>query len=85
MLVPFNAPHDQPCRIIVDDGRDLLGGGATVEEFPSADQYALQGDAFVRAVRGEAALEFPIEDAVANMRVIDAAFHAAAAGVWVAL
>ena len=30
----------------------------------SADQYGLQGDAFARAVRGEAPLEFGIEDAV---------------------
>jgi predicted dehydrogenase len=82
ILVPFNAPNDRPCRILLDDGRDLFGGGATHEEFPVVDQYALQGDAFSRAVRGEAALEFPIEDAVLNMRVIDAAFRAGASGNW---
>jgi predicted dehydrogenase len=85
VLVPFNAPNDRPCRIVIDDGRDLFGGGARVEEFPVADQYALQGDAFVRAVRGEAALEFPIEDAIANMRVIEATFRAAETGAWVTL
>jgi len=82
ILVPFNAPNDRPTRIAVDDGRDLFGGGATQEDFPTADQYALQADDFVRAVRGEVALEFPIEDAVANMRVIEAAFRAAAGGAW---
>ncbi len=81
--VPFNAPNDRPNRIVIDRGRDLLGGGATAEDFPVADQYALQGDAFVRAVRGEAPLEFPIEDALANMRVIDATFRAAHTGAWV--
>jgi predicted dehydrogenase len=82
VLVPFNAPNDRPCRIVIDDGRDLLGGGARVEEFPTTDQYALQGDAFARVVRGEAALEFPLEDAVQNMRVIDAIFRAAETGAW---
>jgi predicted dehydrogenase len=82
VLVPFNAPNDRPSRIVVDDGRDLFGGGAVAEELPVVDQYGLQGDAFSRAVRGEAALEFPIEDAVLNMRVIDAAFRAGASGGW---
>jgi predicted dehydrogenase len=82
ILVPFNAPNAQPCRIVLDDGRDLFGGGAAAQEFPVADQYALQGDAFSRAVRGEQALEFPIEDAVLNMRVIDATFRAGATGQW---
>jgi predicted dehydrogenase len=82
ILVPFNAPNAQPARIVLDDGRDLFGGGAVVEEFPVVDQYALQGDAFSRAVRGEQALEFPIEDAVLNMRVIDATFRAGASGQW---
>ena len=83
--IPFNAPNDRPNRIIIDDGSDLVGGGARVEEFPVADQYALQGDDFVRAVRGEAPLEFPIEDAIANMRVIEATFRAAETASWAAL
>ena len=82
ILVPFNAPNARPCQIVVDDGRDLFGGGARMEEFPVADQYALQGDAFSRAVRGESALEFPIEDAVLNMRVIDAVLRAGVSGDW---
>ena len=63
-------------------GADLVGGGARVEEFPVCDQYGLQGDAFSRAVRGEAPLEFGIEDAVLNMRVIDALFRSAERGSW---
>ena len=85
VLVPFNAPPDRPMRIVVDNGEDLMGGGARSEEFPVCDQYGLQGDAFSRAVLGEAPLEFPIEDAVLNMRVIDALFGAAKSGMWQAL
>jgi predicted dehydrogenase len=80
--IPFNAPIDRPTRIVVDSGIDLVGGDARVEEFPVCDQYTLQGDAFSRAIRGEASLEFPIEDAIANMAVIDACFRAAQSGRW---
>lgn len=82
ILVPFNAPNQRPCQIVVDDGRDLFGGGARVENLPVIDQYTLQGDTFARIVRGEIAQEFPIEDAVLNMRVIEAVFRAAACGEW---
>jgi predicted dehydrogenase len=78
--IPFNAPIDRPNRIVVDTGVDLVGGGARVEEFGICDQYGLQGDAFSRAVRGETPLEFPIEDGVLNMRVIDALFRSAKSG-----
>ena len=83
--VPFNALPDRPMRIVIDDGADLVGSGARVEEFPVCDQYGLQGDAFSRAVLGEAPLEFGVEDAVLNMRVIDALFGAAESGMWQAL
>ncbi len=85
VMIPFNAPIDRPTEIVIDPGADLLGGGRRVEQFPICDQYALQGDAFSRAVLGEAPLEFPIEDAIANMRVIDALFRSAERGSWEAL
>jgi len=80
--LPFNPPPTAETRIVVDDARDLSGGGARVETFAACDQYTLQGEAFSRAVRGLAPLEWPIEDAVANMRVIDALFRAGASGRW---
>jgi len=80
--IPFNAPIDRPTRIVVDSGVDLVGGGAKFEEFATCDQYTLQGDAFSRAIRDGAPLEFPIEDAIANMKVIDACFRSAREGVW---
>ena len=80
--IPFNAPPDRPTRIMIDPGADLFGSGARTEEFPVCDQYTLQGDAFSRAVLGQTPLEFPIEDAVANMRVIDALFRSADRGSW---
>jgi predicted dehydrogenase len=80
--IPFNAPVDRPASITIDTGADLFGGGARREEFPICDQYTLQGDAFSRAVLGEQLLPYGLEDAIANMRVIDACFRSARSGRW---
>ncbi len=80
--IPFNAPPDRPTKMLIDSGADLFGGGARVEEFAACDQYTLQGDAFSRAVLDLAPLEFPIEDAILNIRVIDALFRSAERGSW---
>jgi predicted dehydrogenase len=82
IAVPFNAPRDRPTQITIDSGADLFGGGARREEFDICDQYTLQGDAFSRAVLDEAPLAYPIEDAIANMRVIDAIFRSSRTGAW---
>jgi predicted dehydrogenase len=81
--VPFNAPNDRPCRIFIDDGRDLFGGGITVETFPTCDQYTIQGDAFSRAVREGGQAPVPLTDAIKNMAVIEAVFRSAESGAWV--
>ena len=80
--IPFNAPPDRPCRIFVDDGSQLGDGSARPETFEVVDQYTLQGDLFARAIREGTALPFPLEDAVKNMRVLDAVFRAGKTGRW---
>jgi predicted dehydrogenase len=80
--IPFNAPPGRQTRIFIDDGRDVFGSGATTETFPVCDQYTIQGDAFSRAVRGEGEVPVTIEDAIANMAVIEAVFRAAESGRW---
>ena len=80
--IPFNAPKDRPCRILVDDGRDILGSGITAEEFSICDQYTIQGDIFSRAIRGDVEVPVSLEDALKNMAVIDAIFRSADSGRW---
>jgi predicted dehydrogenase len=80
--IPFNAPPDRPCRIFIDDGRDVFGGGVTTESFPICDQYTIQGDVFSRAVRGDAEVPVSLEDAVKNMAVIEAIFRSAKSAKW---
>jgi predicted dehydrogenase len=70
--IPFNAPPDRPCRIVVDDGTDIAGVGIDVIDLPAADQYTIQGDRFSRSILDGTSQPIPLEDAVANMRVIDA-------------
>jgi predicted dehydrogenase len=78
--IPFNAPPDRPCRIFVDDGSQLGDGSARTETFDVVDQYTVQGDLFARAVREGTPLPFPLEDAVSNMRVLEAVFRAGKSG-----
>lgn len=80
--VPFNAPNDRPTRLAIDDGRDLLGGGRSAVNFPTCDQYTVQGDLFSRAIREDGQVPVPVEDAIRNMAVIDAIFRSAESGAW---
>jgi len=69
-------------RIAVDQGGKLDGSGIQVETLPMADQYQLQAEAFSRAVRGETAPSWGVDDAIAQMRVIDALFRSEASARW---
>ena len=81
--IPFNATPGGASRIAIDDGRDLSGGGAVIEEFPACDQYILQGDQFSRAIREGGQPPVPLEDSLCNMAVIDAIVRSAETGTWV--
>jgi predicted dehydrogenase len=80
--IPFNAPPDRPCRLFVDDGSDLSGGGIERIDVEACDQYTIQADLFSQAVRGERAPAYLLEDSVRNMAVIDAIFRSADSGRW---
>ena len=78
--IPFNAPPDRPCRLWHqhDAGLDEI-------ILDAANQYTLQGDLFARAVLDDTPVPTPLDDAVANMRVIEALFDSAKQGSWIAL
>ncbi len=65
---------------MIDDGRDIFGGGITIESLPVCDQYTLQGDAFSRAILEGTEVPVPMDDAVKNMAVIEAIFRSAVSG-----
>jgi predicted dehydrogenase len=80
--IPFNAPPDRPCRILIDDGADPSGRSAEVVEFPTADQYTIQGDLFSRSIREGTDLPVPLEGSIKNMAIIEAVFRSAKSGQW---
>ncbi len=80
--IPFNAPTDRPLPLAISNGMEFVGGSQVIEMIPAADQYAIQGDAFSRAIRENTEVPVPLEDSIANMKVIDAIFRSASSGKW---
>ncbi len=76
--IPFNAPDDKPCRIWlhkVDDTKEIL--------FDTCNQYTIQGNLFSESIIDRTKLPYTIEDAVANMKVIDKIILSAKKGKFV--
>lgn len=83
--IPFNAPNNQPNRIFIDTGIELGHSplkGMDLEELPLADQYEIQGRLFSEAILQNKPMPVSMQDSIANMKVIDAIFHAAETGQW---
>ncbi|ESQ84848.1 deoxyfructose oxidoreductase [Asticcacaulis sp. AC466] len=85
LSIPFNQPPDAPQVITIDDGQTFIGGTAVTHTLQPSNQYQLMGEAFSRAVRGEAPLPYGIQDAALNMRIIDALFRSETSGHWEAV
>ena len=80
--IPFNSPKDRPTRIFLDGG-ELFGGDRVTEECSVCDQYTLQGDQFSQAILDDGEVPVPLEEAIRNMKVIEAIFRSAETGQWV--
>jgi predicted dehydrogenase len=83
IVIPFNAPLGQKTAITVGSGvdRDLYRR----EIIPEVDQYTAQAEAFALAVLGKQKLPHGIEDAITQMRVLDAIFRSEKSGTWEAV
>ncbi len=82
MEIPFNAPLGGATRIFVDDASAPGGASAVAETLAPCNMYTLQGDAFSRAVRREIALPYGLDDAICNMRILDALFKSGRSAQW---
>ena len=76
--IPVNAPPDQPCRIWHQRGTEI-------EEisFEICDQYILETDAMSLAVLNDTAVPTSLEDAVANMKIIEAIDQSGSQSSWI--
>ncbi len=77
--IPFNAPPDRPNRYFVQ-GMEMNEGVWT--DLPVSDQYQLQAEAFGRVIRSKEKLVWGVDDAIQNMRIIDAFFRSEKSGKW---
>jgi len=76
--IPFNAPPDKPCKIWHQTEAET-----TAIVFDICNQYTIQGDLFSLAVLNDTEVPTPLDDALANMKVIEAITESAKSGTWV--
>lgn len=80
--IPFNAPPNRGCRLLHEEETQTEARDIT---FETCDQYTIQADRFSQAIIDGTPQPTPLEDAVNNMRVIDAVVESAREGRWVEL
>jgi predicted dehydrogenase len=75
--IPFNIPPDRPTRVFVTAGGDPPVAPATETlTFDTTDPYTVEAERFASAILDGMPTPVPPEDAVANLRVIEAVFAA---------
>ncbi len=77
--IPFNAPPDAPNKVFIQ-GMEMNEGQWLA--YPIADQYQLQAEAFSRSIRAKKKSAWGVEDAICNMKIIDAMFKAEKSKKW---
>ncbi len=78
VAIPFNIPPDRPTTITVAaGGTPPTDPAVEILQFPAADPYTVEAEAFARAVLDGEPLPTPASDAVANLRVMESIFRAA--------
>jgi predicted dehydrogenase len=75
--IPFNAPPDKPNRLFV---QGMAMNEGTWHSFPVSDQYQLQAESFGRVIRKKEKPVWGVEDAITNMRVLDALLKSGKSG-----
>jgi len=79
--IPFNIPPDRPTEVFISAGGDPpVAPDTRVLTFEVADPYTVEVERFAAAVLDGQPAPVPPEDAVANLRVLERIFAAAAAG-----
>ncbi len=79
---PYSHAITSPCHLYIGDHKSIGYHHARALTFEPVNQYQLQAERFSRLVRGEPAPAFPIELAIANMRVLDALRRSRESRTW---
>ena len=80
IVIPFNAPADGETAILVGNtfDRNLYRR----EIMPPVDQYTIEAETFALAVLGEKKPTYGLDDAIQQMRVLDAIVRSEKSGAW---
>lgn len=78
--IPVNTPSKEPMKIELTSKSEQQ-----VYEFQPANQYTFQANAFCRAILNDTPVPTPLNDAINNMKVIDAIVKSAKENRWVGL
>jgi predicted dehydrogenase len=77
--IPFNIPPDRPTEIVLTSGGDPpVNPSSETITFDTADPYTVQAERFAEAVLDGRPVPISPEDAIGNLRVIEAVFRAGA-------
>lgn len=82
ILIPFNAPPDKECKIILQKDVPKGAGSQETITFPVCDQYTIQTDLFCKAILDNTPVPTPLSDALENMKVLESLVQAAEKGTW---
>ncbi|MCK4922855.1 MAG: Gfo/Idh/MocA family oxidoreductase [Bacteroidales bacterium] len=78
--IPVNTPPDLPTRIWL-----RTPNGSEEIVFDAVDQYTKQAESFARAILEGSDVPTSLDDAIANMVVIDAVVESSKSGKWVSI
>lgn len=82
IVIPYNAPQGETTVLRLDDGSALADGAGKVETIAASDQYTEQAETFADAVQGRTELPYDVDNAIRNMRILDALFASEGSGAW---
>jgi predicted dehydrogenase len=82
IVIPFNAPLGQPAALLVGNDAPHDRSLFRREIVDAVDQYTEEAEAFALAVLGDRPLDYGVEDAILQARILDAIFRSEKSGSW---
>ena len=83
ILIPFNAPPDRPCALILQQDNAPEDEQLRTITFDTCDQYSVQADLFAQAIISDTRVPVTLNDAYANMQTLERLIKSAEDNAWV--
>ena len=82
---PFNAKKEKSSTVVIYNGKSTYNKDNLIKKFPPSDQYEKQVTNFSNHVLKKSKLDYNLDDAKKNMKVIDALFQSLKSNKWINL